>query len=245
MLTEMLSLAPHETLTKKLFFGDLPDSPAGTLPTGIVGIDIETEGTSLEPSSGSIGCVTFWWGSSRTCAVLSSLAKDTPNLRKYLSSASVAPIFHNYAFDASWLVHHCGVLPQLYGDTKLVAKLLDEPATSLSALLEKYLVADPADRPDKTVRISPWCSPYSRWTPGMREYVLNDVRHLDGLYVLLHNQLTARQQNLYHRLVRLLPSLVELQQSEVGSPLTNLGDLQFLTDYASRCPSKVLEKLKC
>jgi ribonuclease D len=111
---------------------------------------------------------------------------DMEPLRACLSDASVPKVLHGSDYDIRLLSRDFGLVISGLSDTMIAARLLGEPAVGLAALLEKFLGV----ALDKAHQRADWSK---RPLPdGMRQYAVEDTRHLEALSAILDERLVEK-----------------------------------------------------
>jgi ribonuclease D len=110
-------------------------------------------------------------------------AIDLKPLQKWLADASVPKVLHGADYDIRLLARDFGLSVSGLIDTMIAARILGEPAVGLAALLEKYLAVSL----DKAHQRADWSR--RPLTAAMREYAVEDTRHLVALASILEERL--------------------------------------------------------
>ena len=108
---------------------------------------------------------------------------DLAPLAGPLSARSTRKLLHGADYDIRLLTRDFGFVIAGLTDTMISARLLGEPALGLAALLTKYLGVTL----DKSYQRADWSK--RPLTPAMREYAIEDTRHLAALSSILDERL--------------------------------------------------------
>lgn len=185
----------------------------------VVAIDIET--TALKPQEGEIRLVSMFGDEKQL------VTEDVAEVASILQDSSVLKVFHNAAFDVTWLTAK-GYPVVNYTDTMVMGQILHNTAKSnntLQALALEHL----GIVLDKTLQgESNW---QSNLTEHHKEYALKDAEITYKLYQVLGQRIEEKHLNLVlNREIAALPATIEL----------NLNGIPF--DYEGW--AKVLEQLE-
>lgn len=194
------------------------DLPSGlSFPNGMVAIDTETTGLSLQTDrlclaqvgdgEGNVWLVKF-----------DGTDYSAPNLRAVLENPRLTKLFHFARFDLAMLQKWLG-LPEIHPAfcTKIASKLT-QPGPgkhSLRTLCQQFLGVEL----DKTEQISNWAAP--ELTESQITYAASDVLYLHQLYTIMAEKLTEQSLNLaMHNALIFLATRVDLDLR--GYPETDL-----------------------
>lgn len=184
------------------------DLPAGlTFPNGMVAIDTETTGLSLQTDRLCLCQVGDGEGNA-WLVKFSGESYAAPNLRRVLEDPRLVKLFHFARFDLAMLQKHLEVaeIGPVFC-TKIASKLARKETGkhNLRTLVSQFLGVEL----DKTEQMSNWAAP--ELTESQMAYAASDVLYLHGLYRGLSAMLA--EQNLNHvmdQALKFLPTRVEM-----------------------------------
>lgn len=188
------------------------DLPANlSFPSGMVALDTETTGLSLQTDKlclvqvgdgqGNVWLVKFDVSQGRT-------SYTAPNLRALLENPRITKLFHFARFDLAFLQKWLQ-LPDIHPAfcTKIASKLVrpTEGKHNLRTLCQLYLGVEL----DKTEQISNWAAP--ELTESQIAYAASDVLYLHQLHAILSEKLAEQNLNaIMQQSLNFLAARVEL-----------------------------------
>ena len=146
---------------------------------------IDTETTGLSYLSDKLCTIQLFCEGSSVIVRYNSIY-DYLNLKEVLYSKVVLKVFHNAAFDVSFLMKNLNM--NCFGElvcTKIASKIVNglEHNNSLKSLLKEYLNIDI----DKSEQLSDWSQKIL--TERQKQYAINDVQYLYILWGKLKKEL--------------------------------------------------------
>ncbi|NBV54598.1 MAG: ribonuclease D [Proteobacteria bacterium] len=194
------------------------DLPANLpFPTGMVAIDTETTGLSLQTDKLCLAQVSDGMGNV-WLVKFDGQNYAAPNLKAMLQNPRLTKLFHFARFDLAMLQKHLS-LPEITPTfcTKIASKLVrpTEGKHNLRTLVELYCGV----LLDKGEQMSNWAA--EELTESQKQYAASDVLYLHQIHQKLTEQLTEKNLNhTMHQALQFLPTRVQMDL--LGLPETDL-----------------------
>ena len=205
-----------------------PEAAARALwpPPPVLGLDIETTGLSVHVGA-KLRLLQLSDGET-TCVVDAYETPDLEPLRPILEDRGVLKIAHHAKFDASFLVHDHGIMPEPLFDTMLASQLQGEQEHSLQAVVERHLKRSLSK--EERGSGEDWKGELS---PEQIEYAGEDARVLVELHAAL---VRARDNARLGRVAQIefaaLPAVVQMELTGMRIDLEKIEALKETTTKA-------------